>query len=346
MYVLDQNEVVFGCRKGLVAAVKEMDRSGAEAVMLISTCIPEVIGEDLECMIREMQPDIKAKLSIVRIGHFKCNSHPSGIWKTLVAYGDLMEDADTRSDTVNVLGRGPDGDHPPMPKLLKELSDRGFRLRFLAPGSGIDDFIAAPDASLNLVVSQFMNPLADMMSQRYGISAVSLHETYDVEGIDLLHSSVADALNISWDSEFKEQREKAAALQKQAADVFRGTQFVMTRENMLMPLPLAAYLSELGMIPALIHMEEYYPDDKKWAKVLIEKGHDPLVCHMVNEETDAKAIELVGPDISFGEIPRSSGKIRCVCDMQDLYGCIGYERTIALLERMLTVLNRRNGTEA
>jgi len=179
MYVLDASEVVFGCRKGLIEAIKEMDRAGAKAVMLILTCVPEVIGEDIEGIVHETQPQVNARLNFVQMGHFKCNSYPSGYWKTLASFGDLMEQAKTRPDVINVLGRSPEEDHIPMPELLAVLGKRGFHLRMLAPKSDIEDFIAAPDARLSLVLSPYMNPLAEVMWQRYQVPFISLHEIYD-----------------------------------------------------------------------------------------------------------------------------------------------------------------------
>lgn len=47
-YVLDSKEVVFGFRKGLMKAIAEMDKAGARLILLLATCVPELIGEDIE----------------------------------------------------------------------------------------------------------------------------------------------------------------------------------------------------------------------------------------------------------------------------------------------------------
>lgn len=338
MYVLDTHEVIFGCRKALMEAIREMDTSGAQAIMLVSTCVPEVIGEDIEGIIQEIQPQIKARLSDVQLGHFKCNSYPSGFWKTLSALGEMMEPRQTRPDVVNILGRSPEEEHIPMPELMMTLVQKGFQLRFLAPKSGIDDFIAAPDARLNLILSPYMNPLAEIMKKRYGVPFVSLHETYEVSAIDGLYRSVAEALEIAWNGGFEKQREQALLLQERAREVFRGIRYIATHRNALMPLPLALYMAELHMEPLLLHLEEFYPDDRHWAKALLERGENPLLCHMVNEQADARVLERLGPDFSFGEIPAGTGKIPCVPYLYEMYGQIGYERTALLLDRMLSTL--------
>ena len=349
MYVLDAHEVVFGCRKGLIDAIREMDVSGARAIMLVSTCVPEVIGEDIEGIAHEIQPQIKARLNYVQLGHFKCNSYPSGFWKTLSAFGEMMEPRQTRPAVVNILGRSPEEDHIPMPELLTALIQKGFRLRFLAPKSDIDDFICAPDARLNLILSPYMNPMAEIMQKRVGVPFISLHEGYEVSAIDGLYRAVAETLEIAWNGEFEKQRERALLLQDRVNEAFRGVRYNTTHRNILMPLPLALYLAKFQMEPILLHLEEFYPDDRGWAKELLERGQNPWLCHMVNEQADASVLERLEPDLSFGEIPEGTGKVPCVPYLYELYGQIGYERTALLLDRMLGTLKnayeRKGGGE-
>jgi nitrogenase molybdenum-iron protein alpha/beta subunit len=334
-YVLDASEVVFGCRRGLIEAIRAMAAAGAKAVMLILTCVPEVIGEDVEGIVHEIQPEVTARLSFVQLGHFKCNSYPSGFWKTLTAFGAMMEPAETRAKVINVLGRSPEEDHIPLPTILDALSKRGFTLRMLAPKSDMDDFLAAPDAALSLVLSPYMNPLAEQMQRAFGIPYLSLHEVYSVAGIDALLDELAERLGIDWGDAFAAKREKALLLEEEAKAAFPGVSYVVTPGCTLSPLPLALYLDTFQMSPFLLHVEEFYPDDRRWAKALLEKEIDPLLCHMVNNKADAAVLERLAPALSFGEIPEGSGAVPAVSYLYEMYGQAGYERTALLLSRML-----------
>ena len=338
MYVLDSNEVVFGCRKGVMQAVKEMEAAGARAIMLISTCVPEVIGEDMEGIIRELQPETEARLNYVQMPHFKCNSYPSGFYKTLESFVEMMEPSKKRPDVVNILGRSKEEDHIPMPELLQALEARNMTLRYLAPKSDITDFVSAPDGALNLVLSPYMNPLAKRMEKRFGVPFVSVHEVYDVNGIDHLYHDIAAKLGIQWGDGFQKSRKAAAHSEAEAKEIVKGLRFVTTHRNTLMTLPLAHYLLKLGMDPLLLHMEEFYPDDKRWSKLLLEQGQNPYLCHMVNEPSDARMLEELSPDVSFGEIPGGNGKIPFVPHLDELYGQAGYERTELLLKRLISAL--------
>lgn len=338
MYVVDSSEVVFGCRGGVIDAIKEMDKEGAEAIMVILTCVPEVIGEDIEGIIYEAQPQVKARLSSVLMGHFRCNSHPSGYWKTLLAFGGMMEKRDVNHNVINILGRSIDEDHIPMPELLVGLKKKGFHLRMLAPRSDIKDFMEATDGKLNLIISPYMNPLADMMEKKYGIPYISLHEIYDIYEIDQAYRRVEKILNICQDNTFDEFRQEALLAVEDAENKLEGLRYISTGLNAIPPLPLAFYLNKFNMEPILLHMEEFYPDDSLWAKKLEEIEINPFICHMVNHKADALILENLEPDLSFGEIVEGTGKVPCVSYLYELDGQIGYERTSFLLNRIMDTL--------
>ncbi|WP_313165003.1 nitrogenase component 1 [Sedimentibacter sp.] len=341
MYVLDSHEVVFGCRDGIVDALKKMDMAGAKAVLIIVTCVPEIIGEDIEGIIFEIQPEIKASLTFVLMGHFKCNSYPSGSWKTLLSIGNLMRKRETSLNTINVLGRSPEEDHVHMPAVLSLLEKKGFSLRFLAMDSSLEDFINAADAALNIVISPFTQPLAVMMEQEFDIPYISLHNTYDVFEIDKAYAEIEENLRIEWGNEFEEERRHALFLQEEAKKILAGLKFVSAFIGPSMVVPFASYLAGLGMEPLLLHMEEVYPEDKIYIKELTAKGYNPPVCHMVNNNSDIHVIERLSPDIYFGYLAGEKLNFTHVHDIYDLYGQVGYERTSYLLGGLLQTFDNR-----
>ncbi len=344
LYVLDSHEVVFGCREGLMDALRQMDKAGAKAILLIATCVPELIGEDIEGMIHEVQPALTARVTFVMLGQFKNISYPPGSWKTMEALGALMEVRETQPRRVNVLGRAPEEEHIPMPSLLLELTRHDISLRYLAPGASLEDFQGAGDAALNLVVSSFTHPLAVRMEREFGIPYVSLHNLYDVEDIDRVYETLANHFGFSWDRTFEEERQEALNLQKQAKIRLRGLSYVLSLRIDL-PIPLSIYLARLGMEPLLVHLEEYYPEDKVNSKALASMGHNPWICRMVNDEEDLLVLEKLAPDLCLGYLSYSNKAIRNVPDMYDFYGQVGYGRTSELLKRILGVLQEKDAVK-
>jgi nitrogenase molybdenum-iron protein alpha/beta subunit len=340
MYVLDASEVVFGCRQGLMDALQKMDQAGAKAVLLLATCVPDLTGEDIEGLVREAQPKLSMRLISVMMGHFKCNSFPSGSWQTLQAIGTLMEPRAVRPHVINVMGRSPGEKHIPVPPILRALQQQGFSLRCLAPGSSLEDFLAAPDAVLNLVLSPFADPLAAAMEQSFGIPAFRLHTVYDAAEIATLYAAIAKKLGIQWGNEFNRERLEALSLQEQASKRLNGCRYICAHIGPVRTMPLAAFLAAMGMEPVLLHLEEFWPDDKHWAEVLNALGYDPLVCHMVNSGADAPLLESLAPDLCLGDLTGAKVRIPCVPYMSDLYGLSGYERTNSLLKKILHKLEQ------
>lgn len=340
LYVLDAQEVVFGCRAGLMEALRKMDKAGAKAILMIVTCVPELIGEDIESVVREVQPELSARVTFVMLGQFKNISYPPGSWKTMESLGTLMDSKHTDASRINVLGRAPEEEHIPLPSLLPALAQRDLALRCLAPGSSLEDFQNAPDAALNLVLSPFMQPLAARMEREFGIPYIALHTCYNVESITEAYTTLAEQFGLAWGKAFEQERQEALALQQQAKQELQGLRYVFS-SRIDLPLPLAVYLTSLGMEPLLLHLEEYYPEDKGYAKELAAMGHNPLICRMVNAQADLPVLEKLKPDLCFGYLAMPSKTIPCVPDLFDFYGQVGYVRTSRLLTRVLNV-NRIN----
>jgi nitrogenase molybdenum-iron protein alpha/beta subunit len=342
MYVLDADEVIFGCRAGLVEALRKTAAAGARYLMIIATCVPELIGEDMDGILREAG-EIPARLAFVFMGHFTCNSYPQGYWKTFAALGSFMEAKKREARRVNVLGPGP-GEKQAMPGLLCLLERQGFRLRFLGQGSSLEDFLEAPDAVLNLVLSPLTGPLALTMEDRFGIPWVGLHDVYGIAAIDRAYDAIAEKLESAWGDAFREERQKACAWQERLAGRLKGLGAVFAPMGTLMPLPLAVYLAGLGLRPLLLHIEEFYPADTGYAQELQALGFDPPVCHMANYRRDMALVEGMSPALCLGQLPGlpprqapGKGKIPSVPGIQTLSAQFGYERICRLGEMVLKV---------
>jgi nitrogenase molybdenum-iron protein alpha/beta subunit len=348
-YVLDSKEVVFGFRDGLMEALQEMDQAGARLILLLSTCVPELIGLDMESICLELQPEVKAMLIHLPLGNFKCGGYEPGYWKTLLAMGKAIEKSAKKGMTVNILGRSALEEHVPMPRLIAYLKHQGVPLRFLAPDSSLDDFISSGDARLNLVLSPFMDSLAKWMAKEHGIPFISLHDVYNVLDIESTYSQIGQHLGLEMAHEFAEQKKEGKKAQKAASAQLKALQYISANLGTVQPLPLSAYLSDLGMSPIMIHMAEFYPSDTHWKEMLTGRDINPIICLMLNEQADRQIIEELRPDLVMGDWGGRSRSNPPSVPVLDLYGHIGYERTIELLNRMARVLRiekeeRTNGT--
>ena len=296
LYVLDEKEVIFGCRKGVIDALRKMDAAGARAIMMIATCVTDLIGEDFDSIIAEIQPELKAKLSYVTMGQFKNFGSPIGTWKTAEAIGAYMEPRET-----------------------------------------VDDFLDAPSAALNLVTTSYTQPLAEQMRKRFGVPYVPLHNAFSVAQVDEAYAMIERELGVDLSEEFRGWRDKAVELEERARRELKGLTFAcMTGVDM--PVAFARYLSEFGMEPLLLDVQDFHREDAGYAKTIKERGFDPPVCHIMYRDRDVLIIRDLHPDICFGYISEPVEGLKVAEEMGDFFGITGYERVVGILSRIFTVL--------
>lgn len=108
--VLEQHDITFGCEEDLREIILKIDREEKpKALMIITTCVVELIGEDVSSILHSLRDEVNTKLLIVKTEHFKCNSHIDGMEKAYAGLASLMEQKPKKENTVNILGFKYDG---------------------------------------------------------------------------------------------------------------------------------------------------------------------------------------------------------------------------------------------
>ena len=344
VYAMDSKEVVFGCKDGIIDSLKKMEDAGADTIVLISACVPEIIGEDLEAVVREARTRIKAKVIGVKAPQFNSNGSVSGGLNFYEAIGGLMDKRERIPRTANLLGYDPAPfrrEYPP--KLLPLLHKAGVSMRYYFTSEAtVDDYVKASEAALNIVFSTHNIKLAEYMSERFGIPYVVFQNIYGVDDLDGAIFSISMELDADLRGSFAAERESALALESQAAETLRGKKFIMTypfRDT----LPLASYLCGLGMEPLLINVDDYCPHNSKWAERILKLGYDPYICHMVNAKEDANVLNALPFDVCIGRFRYMEKGRRCLQDMSDLAFTHDYARTAGLLKMLIKEIEKTDG---
>jgi nitrogenase molybdenum-iron protein alpha/beta subunit len=217
------------------------------------------------------------------------------------------------------------------------LREKGIDIRPIAAGMTLNELFDAPDAALNLTLSSYMQPMAAKMEKMHGVPYASLHNAFTVESIDEMYGMISNTFNINWNGVFDAWRNKAAELEQRAKNELKGLKYVIL-PGVDMPVAVALYLSNFGMEPMLIHIEDFHPEDAGYAKQLKALGYDPPVCRMMNIDHDIEIVQNMNPDICFGHMPDHITGLNCAEEMGDFFGITGYERTAGILSRIFTVL--------
>lgn len=167
---LDEVDVISGGEKKLREAVLYADREfHPEAIVVASSCVPALIGDDVDAILETLQRDVSAELVSVNCEGFKTrlmatayDAVYNGILKNLTKRivrenrfaGNKLEDIVwdyTVKHTVNVLNVGSMGyqDEQELRRLLNALE---LKVNFIPCFSGIQDFRKALDAALNVSI--------------------------------------------------------------------------------------------------------------------------------------------------------------------------------------------------
>lgn len=328
-YVLDEKEIIFGCKKGVVDSLKVMHEEGIKNVLLIFTCVPELIGEDGDEIVFEAEK-LGLNASYVMLGQFKNMSYPPGSRKVLLSLADFMKPL-AKKDIVNVIGVDQGF---PKDNIIKDIS-KVYEMRYLAPKTTLDTFIHASDAKLNVVVSPYGVLLAQAMKKKFDIPYVCLHMAFHSEDITKALTDIEDILAISLTKEAEALKEKEAYLKS------LGKLEMVVGPRVDLPLPIVAYLETMNISAKMIHLEDYYPENKTIIGDIL-KTNDPYIFRSVYLEKDTEYMNHLNVDFGLGHFEGETFKV--VRNMFDDYGHVGYERSIRLIQKIVSTLEVADGT--
>lgn len=334
-YILDSNEVVFGCREGLKDALVQMVEDGAKAIVVVMTCIPALIGEDIKEVTQEISSECEAKAVCIDMAHFKRNGYEAGYYEVLGSLNGLIEhQAFAAEQMVGVLGSllGEEGK-----ELNRILLEHNYECKVFDLGYHIDELAQIKKAKLTIVTSLYYLPFAKELNKKYQIPYINLASSYSPDVIWIQYQELFDKLNIKTELEAFPAYEKLMEFHAMESNNFHGVDFTITA---ILPdtLAVAAYLCSFSMRPTLLHMEEYNEYMKSWRDEILTSGCDPEVTYVVNSEDIGKRLssdESSAKTLSLG----SAGKalqIRTIEDrgLQSLQRLFGFERSYELVKQL------------
>ena len=195
--VVNEHDITFGCEEKIVEALKHLDEViKPKAIMLVTTCVLEVIGEDVVGIKTLIQDDLNAKLLVVNTEHFKCSNHISGMEDSLAALMTLMEPQEVEAGSVNILGyRQHDIEKT---ELYNMLISEHVKINTILPAeTSIESLITTPRASLNIVTEFIALPLAEAMEKKFGTPFVYFDKNLSIDIIKTGYEEMEAILKIN-----------------------------------------------------------------------------------------------------------------------------------------------------
>lgn len=344
--VIGKHDLTFGCGSKVlhaVAQIREENRHGA--IMVVTTCVLEVIGEDLESLLWDYGAEQKIPLLVVKTEHFKCGSHIPGMERSLSALAGLMHPAEKkREKSINLLGHRKHGvEHT---EVMGALAREGVAICSIIPSScKIAEIQKAAEAALNVVTDFTALPLAKEMERTLSIPYVYFGRHLMQEKIQAAYAQIEKILGIEILKHLEEQQKELSQLYQRARSILAGKSFIYGNTPM-MAFAVSDYLCELGLVPLLIQVREYYASEQEDMRQILRRGWDPYIVQIANIAPMQAVYEELKPDIYLGhENPVAlfqKGIVQVTAD--EVIEKIGFEVPIAFLNKILDIyeMARRN----
>ncbi|WP_304227343.1 nitrogenase component 1 [Phascolarctobacterium succinatutens] len=306
--VLNSHDVTFGSAESMHKAFKEIVAEyRPKCVMLVTTCVIEVIGDDYDAIAEELTKQYSIPVMAVHTEHFKCEDHFPGFERAITACQSIMQPQEC-DGSVNVLGQR-FGDFADT-ELYALLTKSGVKIGVQLPsGCTSDDIRRAPAAKINIVVNDIALPLAQAMQEQYNIPYVYFNRFAAPEKILQAYQHLFAYLELPLPAEVNTKFDECKALEQKTLPVVQGVPYIFGNTQYDC-FELNSYLCRLGLVPQLIQSnklrQEHFEDIKG-----ILATTDPYVCKAANIAPLQYVYDILHPWIyighEFGERLRRKG---------------------------------------
>ncbi len=341
-YSLDPKEVIFGCRDGIINALQEIDKIGTEAIILVSACVPEMIGEDFQGMAHKANSILNSKVIHINAAHFKCYSPVPSKEASLSSLYTIMEKQAIEKNTINILGEGSQNLHNS--EVITLLKNHNIKVNCTIPHNlTVDALRKAPSAALSIVTDIAALPLAEKIHEKFGTPYVLFPHLLDIDEIKNSYNEIANYLDINIDKDIEELYLRAKKQIETYRSILEGKLFASGYMT-LDPFILSAFLLSLGMKPVYIETEYFFDTNKLWSNKILSLGSNPYVGHTFNFSTISKVLNSLAIDYFFGFAPLKQSEVSAmksvaykVADFE-----LGFEQSLNLLKNIYSLDNGCN----
>ncbi len=330
---IDQHDITFGCAGKVESAFAELlEEETPEAVFIVTTCVPEIIGDDFDAAADALSTRYGVPVMAVHTEHFKCENHLPGVERTITACFRLMEPLEC-DGSVNVLGQrmGRFEDT----ELFRVLQGAGVHIGAQLPaGCSVADIRRAPAARVNIVVNDIGLPLARKMKQRFGTPYVFFDKFVDPAHIAAAYENLFSFLSLPLPGELVPLRQAAEQAAEQAREKLQGVTF-MYGNTPFRGLECCGYMSSLGMVPQLIQSHGIKEEDAGDIRRILLSA-DPYMTQAANISPLQYIYDELHPMLYLGHEYamrlRKKGIAQVHTDLGG--GMLGYEVTPYLMKQL------------
>lgn len=333
--VLDSHDVTFGCKEKLEDAFEELiSERKPKAVFIVTTCVVEVTGDDIESISELLEDKYDIDIEVVHAENFKTDDHLPGIQDSITACINLMKEQEC-DGSVNILGqRLGEFNQTEVYNILTEL---GVKKGVQLPGEcTLEDIRNAPKAKVNIVVHPIGLPLAKKMKSKYGIPYTIFERYAKPENILETYKELFKILDLELPEKiykmYEETKENESNIRKEVTGLkyYCGNTALSNYE-------FNSYLVNLGLEPLLIQTSEIPNKKNRFLNEILEKT-DPYVTRSANIAPLKYLYGVLTPDINIGVGNSLSLRKHKIAPFSfvNSYNILGFEVNDMILKALMT----------
>ncbi|WP_270647127.1 nitrogenase component 1 [Paeniclostridium hominis] len=339
---LKEKDVVFGAQKKVEKAIKQIiEIENPDAIMIVTTCVPELIGEDYSSIEYSLSEEVDIPIFVVNTEHFKCNSHIPGMTRALKSLGSAMSKSEIQ-EGVNILGhRQAEVEKTELVKILK---DNDIKINTVIPSKcDIEDIKNASSAKLNIVTDMIALDLAEYMKKKFDIDYIYFDKHMNKEIIFKNYEKLGEILDINLNEKLNEERKMYDELFLSLSEILKDKKLIYGNTPM-MAFETVDFLSDLGAIPLFVQVRELYEQDKVFKENLIKKGYNPYISRIANIAPLRHLYDTIGADLYIGHenpmLLKEKGLMQITLDSHAQK--IGYELPIGMMKDLIKLFEMKN----
>ena len=325
--VLEQDDIVMGISEKIRDAIIDICTTKEMRILfVVTTCLCEIIGEDLDGLIEEVQEEVKPRLLLIHTDNFSSEDCAPGIERTMLVLEKLMCTQPVLKKTINILGAMEP--YPDETELAALLTKKGVRILNVLPAGGDPEDIArAPQAELNIVFSHYGLPLAQKMKERFGTQYVYIEKALTPDCIAEYYAEISEKLQIDIAEEVCAMKKEAKLLIERNKGKYGGKSCAL---GLLHGVQIARYfdityfLTMLGVDVKVVFLSEILQADYKDAEKLIQKNIDPYIVRIGNYSVIQSVLEELRPDYYFGGFEDIKAIVRLGIETRSFGICNSY----------------------
>jgi nitrogenase molybdenum-iron protein alpha/beta subunit len=299
---LKKSEVIFGGEENLKTQITNVyNQYKPKIIVIISTCVPQLIGEDVQGVITELKeeiPDLQVTYCETGFNHPRSTPMSNDVsWKAIV---DVLEPQEVVKNSVGLLGRaGQDADS--LGTLTSLLREAGITT-FAFPAGHLDEMAKIVRAEYLCPIQLVPFQTSRRLNERFGSRVEFIEMPVGVEGTSRFLRGVADLtanqqLNALVDREEERVLPRLEKIKEQFKNEPVKILLVTGPSN---EMSIGKILTEFGAEVVIVPtMRNKFAQREK--EILTDRYGARITFHEQDYDTVAQLTELYTPDVIFAD---------------------------------------------